>query len=86
MTDQMEQVKLKNVTIDKIMSFIEDVLRYLEDNDSDEHETNQGLVGFRDLFRGCAVRVWSRTDFSDKSCHKLNKAAIRLSVKHYYKC
>ena len=35
-----------NVDQEEILSFIEDMLRYLDDDNSDEFETNQGMIGF----------------------------------------
>ena len=87
----MEQLlrKLNNehsddVEQDKILSFIEDILRYLEDNKDKEYEINQGILGVRNLFCRYAVKVWIGTNFAQNKYHKLNKIAVRLSIQHYY--
>ena len=78
--------KPDNIDSEEILSFVEDILRYFDDDDSEEYENNQELIGILDLFRGHAVKVWSGTNFSDRKYHKLNKIDVRLCVKHYYKC
>ena len=35
---------------DEILSLIEDILKYLESDDSDEYETNQGIIGIQHVF------------------------------------
>ena len=47
--------KLKDVSVDMIMFFIEDMLRHLDDEDKGEHEINQHLIGMRKLFQGHVV-------------------------------
>ena len=44
------KAKSSNTCINNIFDMIEDILRYLENNDSDEYETSQELIGMRDLF------------------------------------
>ena len=82
----MQKAKPENVDGEEILSFVKDILRSLDDDDSEECETNQGIIGIRDLFRGHVVKVWSGTNFSDRKYHKLNKIAVRLCVKHYCNC
>ena len=81
---ELQKAKPENVDGEEILSFVEVIPRYLDDDDSEECETNQGIIGIRDLFRGHVVKVWSGTNFSDRKYHKLNKIAVRSCVKHYY--
>ena len=83
---ELQKAKPDNVDGEETLSFVEDILRCLDDDDSEECETNQGIIGIRDLFRGHVVKVWSGTHFSDRKHHKLNKISLRLCVKHYYDC
>ena len=49
---------LKNkeeVEVNSIMSFCEEILRYLEDGLKEDHETNQYYVRIKSFFRGYAV-------------------------------
>ena len=74
---ELPKAKPQNVDGEEMLSFVEDIVRYPDDDDSEEGETNQGIVGIRDLFRGCIVKVWTGTNFSDRKYHKLNKIAVR---------
>ena len=47
----------ENADEDEILSFVEDVLRYLEDDSDDEHETNEGIIGMKNMFKECVVKV-----------------------------
>ena len=38
-----------------MMSFVEDMLRCLENEEDEEHEMNQQCVGMQELFRGHVV-------------------------------
>ena len=42
--------KPEEVGIDIIMSFIEDALRYLENEEEEDYEINQHLIGMQELF------------------------------------
>ena len=37
-------VKPDNIDSEETLSFVEDILRYFDDDDSKEYETNQGLI------------------------------------------
>ena len=83
---ELQKTKPDKIDSEDMFSFLEDILRFFDDDDSEEHETNPGLIGIQDVFRGHTVKVWSGTNFSDRKHHKLNKTAVRLCVKHCYKC
>ena len=42
---------------DEALSFVEDILRCLENEESEECETNQGLLGVQNAFRGHIAKV-----------------------------
>ena len=67
---------LKNrekVEVNAMMSTCEDMLRYLEHDAEEEHETNQYYVGMAELFRGFVVIDWLNADVKCKDCKILNK-------------
>ena len=45
------------VHFEEIFKMIEDVLRYLENEEEEEFKTNQRLVGIQQLFRGYIIKV-----------------------------
>jgi len=48
----------EEVSIDNIMAFGEDIVQYLEyEEDEEEYETSQWLIGMKELFRGYVVKV-----------------------------
>ena len=46
------------------MSFVEDVLKYIESNEDKEYEMNQQYVGIKELFCGFVVIDWERTNIN----------------------
>ena len=68
-------MKCKNRKVDseEILSFAEDILRYLENEENEEYETNQYLIGMKKLFRGHAVKSWKGVDFSTIKYKEANK-------------
>ena len=83
---EMLQKFSTDIDQDEILSLIEDILKYLESDDSDEYETNQGIIGIQYIFRGYIVKAWTGSNFSQDKYHKLNKIAVRLCIEHYYNC
>ena len=80
---------LKNrdeVDVNEIMSFCEDILRYLENDLEEEYETNQHHVGMSELFRGYVVLDWKEANFECRKHRKLNKIIVRHSIKFYNEC
>ena len=70
----MELLKNRDeVDANEIMSFCEDILRYLENDLEEEHETNQCHVGMTELFRGCIAVDWKEANFDCVKYKKLNK-------------
>ena len=56
--------RLENIDEEEILSFVEDILRYLEDNSDNEYEINQGILGMKNIFRGYVVKVWKGANFA----------------------
>ena len=80
-------LKHKNkVNVNEIMSFCEDIMKYLENDDDDKYETNQYLVGIKELFRGYLVIDWVRTNMNCKKYCQVNMIIVKECVKFYNKC
>ena len=74
------------MSVKEIFEIIEDILRYLENDESNDYETNQGIIGLQHLFRGYAVKVWTDLDFNFSRFNRLNKILIKYCVVYYVKC
>ena len=83
---ELQKTKLDNIHSEETLSFVEEILRCFDDDNSTEHENNQGLNRIRYFFRGYVAKACSGTIFCDRKCNKLNKMSARLYVKHCYKC
>ena len=83
---ELVKVKPSDVSIDLIMSFIENILWYLENEEEEEYETNQSLIGMKELFRGYVMVVWEGTDLNSKKYRVLNKIVVKKCVEFYVKC
>ena len=68
---------------EEMLPFVEDTLRHLEDEENEEHETNEGILGMRNTFRGCFAKVLIDANFAQKKYHKLNRITVRLSMEYY---
>ena len=69
------------------MSFVEDIAICLEDDEEeDEYETNQHLIGMKELFRGCVVKMWEGTNANCNKYKVLNKIVVRRCAECYVKC
>ena len=73
------------MSIEEIFKMIEDILRYLENDKSNDYETNQGIIGLQHLFRGYIVKVQMASDFSSSRFNRLNKILIKHCVAYYVK-
>ena len=50
---ELMKYKPEDVNVEAILSFIEDIMHYLEKKEDEEHETNQQCAGTQEFFRGC---------------------------------
>ena len=41
---------MNDIDVNMIMVFCKDILRYLEEEEEDEYETNQQYIGMKELF------------------------------------
>ena len=80
-------LKHKNdIGVNEIMSFCEDILVYLEEDEDAEYETNQQHVGMKELFRGYVIRDWMGINFSTKKYRHVNKIIASECVYFYDRC
>ena len=80
-------IKCKNrkVHTEEFFSFVEDMLRNLENEQIEEYEKNKYLIGMKELFRGCIVKEWKGVDFSTIKHREVNKTVIIKCVECYVK-
>ena len=76
----------KEVHVEEIMSFAEDISRYLENEDDEECEMNQQHAGVKELFRGYMVIDWEGANFKNEKYKKLNRAIVKRCTEHHDKC
>ena len=67
------------------MSFAEDILRYLENEEDKEYEMNQQYVGMQELFRGYVVIDWEGTNLKNEKYKKLNRISVKRCIEYYNK-
>ena len=82
----MLPINQEEVSIDEIFSIIEDILNFIEDDNDNEYETNQYMVGMANLFRGYTVKVWKGVKFHKDKYRKLNKILTKYFIMYYTKC
>jgi len=75
----------REVDINEIFEMIKDILRYLENKEDEEYETNQALMEMQHLFRGYAIKVWKGSNFNQIKYHSLNKILVKYCVLYYTK-
>jgi len=83
---ELVQKKPDEVHVEEIMSFVEDILRYLENAEDEEFEMNQQYVGMKELFRGYVVIDWEGTNLRTKKYKELNKIIVKRCVQYYDEC
>ena len=83
---ELARNKSDQIHVEEIMSFVEDILRYLENEQEEEYEMNQQYVGMQELFRGYIVIDWEGTNFGNKKYKKLNKIIVKRCVEFYDAC
>ena len=78
--------KSKEVNEDKIMSFVEDIMKYAQNEQEGDYKSNQQYVGMQELFRRYIVIDWERTNFGNKKYKDLNKIIVKRCVEFYDAC
>jgi len=76
----------KEVNEDEIFTFVEDIMKYVRNEEEGEYKSNQQYVGMKELFRGYIVKVWFGTQFNSLKYHNLNKIIAKKCVEYYLKC
>ena len=69
-----------------MLAFVEDMLKYIENDEEEDYETNQQCVGMQELFRGHVAIDWEGTNLNTNKFKKLNKIIVRKCVEFYVKC
>lgn len=60
-----------------ILVFVEEMLKYIENDEEEDYETNQQHVGMQELFRGYVVIDWEGTNLNTTKFKKLNKIIVK---------
>ena len=50
--------KLPDASYNNVFDMIEGILRYIKEDEDSKYETNKGIIGMHNLFRGYAIKVW----------------------------
>jgi len=69
--------------MNEIDFLIEDILIYLEQDNTDECTMNQVMFGIQHLFCRYIIKVWQGTNFGSNKYHDINKIIIRNCIKFY---
>ena len=70
----------------KLCRFSEGASRCLENEENEECEANQCLIGMKDFFRGHVVEAWKGVDFSSTKRREANKVVAAKYFEYYVKC
>ena len=68
------------------MLFIEDILRYAENEEEEEYKMNQQYAGMQELFRGYVVIDWEGINLKSSTYKKLNRIITKKCAEYYDKC
>ena len=60
-------------------------MKYIENEEEEEYETNQQHVGMKELFRGYVVKDWKGTNLSAIKYETMNKIIARKHVEFHMK-
>jgi len=86
MAKELLSVKQNEVSANEIFDMLEDILNFMEENDEDDYETNQNMVGMTSLFRGHVVKVWKGVNFNQTKYKALNKILSKHCILYYQRC
>ena len=79
-------MKPRNIDSEEINKFIKDILRYFEGEEDKDYETNQVLIGMKDLFCRYIIKVLKGANFGRNNYKELNKVTIYNYMKYYLQC
>jgi len=54
---ELESKRTEEVRSEEILSLVKDILRYFDNEEEDEHETNQSMLGVKEMFWGYIAKV-----------------------------
>jgi len=80
------KAKPEDISVDLIMSFLEDILRYLDNEEDKDYKMNQQFVGMKELFRGYVVIMWEGTNENSDKYRVMNKIVVNKCVNFYVQC
>ena len=55
---ELEKERIEEVRSKEILLLIEDILRYFNNKEEEKYETNQSILGMKEIFRGYVAKVW----------------------------
>ena len=64
---------------------LEDILVYFEGDQEEEFDTNQHMIGIKNLFKGYAVKAQKEANFSTAKYKTLNKKIVAKHCVYYHK-
>ena len=81
----IEMLKERPKEVDRIDIFdiIEDILKYLDEDEEGDFETSQEFIGFKYLFRGIVMRDWKGSNLRCRKYRKLNKILVKHCALFY---
>ena len=71
------------INIKEILVMAKDILRYVEYNETEDYEMNQGLLGMTKLFHRYVIKVWLGVNFSKEDYKIINKILVRHCILFY---
>ena len=81
---KLDKACSKNVDQVKISTIISDIHNFL--NTESNYQTNQELIGLRNIVRGTSVQCWIGDNFNNNDDRKFNKVITKESVLFYSEC
>ena len=76
--EKVDDANEGSIKINKIVSYIRKLL-----NNERRFETNQEMLGMRNVFRGIVIKSWTGNDFDASNDRKFNKIIVKKSVLFY---
>ena len=86
LVEKLMKKKPKEVKEEVVMSFVEDIMKYVRNEEEGEYKTNQQYVGMKELFRGYVVRNGEGADYNERKYSQLNKIVVKTCVEYYAAC
>ena len=81
---ELQKVKPNNIEREGILLFIENIFRYLDNNESEEYQSDQELLSIWEKIYTYITKVQNGLNFDVNKYHKLNKIVVMISMRSYY--